>query len=380
MKQKLMDIIFLTIITMAVFAVIIKMDHKSTFSEKENKSLAVFPDVNPFHETFPKKMDNYINDRIGFRKETLGMSSLFFNDIKRKILTTNTKGFIGQDNWLYINELDDSVTNFLRTVKYTENQLERMKNNLIEINDFCKKNNIKFYFIIGPNKSNIYPEYYIPNLNRLPRRSLYELFLDYIKDDELPLVDLQEPMLQKKKEGFLLYYKNDTHWNQRGAYTAYYELIQAIKKDFPDITYYKPEDLEYSTTPNTVRGDLPSMVGGYEYKYEPITEPFPKIKAEINILNQAEVGHAPGLYDSITTTMNTKGPKAYIVHDSFYEGMKPFLYKGFSKIVNRWAWSTSPLKFKNDILEKKPDILIFIMQERFLSSLMDFPPQSKTLP
>ena len=66
--------------------------------------------------------------------------------------------------------------------------------------------------------------------------SRYEQLLQLHAQNPLPyLLDLHAPILQAKSRDHFLFYKNDTHWNERGAYIAYKEIAKSLQTLFPGV-------------------------------------------------------------------------------------------------------------------------------------------------
>jgi hypothetical protein len=56
------------------------------------------------------------------------------------------------------------------------------------------------------------------------------------------VIDLRASLRAAKRES-VVYYKADTHWNTRGAYAAYQEILRVLAADFPEVSAKEWESL-----------------------------------------------------------------------------------------------------------------------------------------
>ena len=69
--------------------------------------------------------------------------------------------------------------------------------------------------------------------NRVRRRSRLDQLLAYLGDHTtVSAIDLREPLLRAKAQE-ILYFRTDTHWNTRGGYIAYRQILEALSAWFP---------------------------------------------------------------------------------------------------------------------------------------------------
>jgi hypothetical protein len=80
------------------------MDTKSTVSEQENRTLAPFPNIIVDGVThFPKSLDAYIGDRIGFKNEAVA----FINNFTDVGTFKQGNVVLGKDKWPFYSNPDD---------------------------------------------------------------------------------------------------------------------------------------------------------------------------------------------------------------------------------------------------------------------------------
>jgi hypothetical protein len=82
------------------------------------------------------------------------------------------------------------------------------------------------------------------------------------------VIDLR-PALRDAKSSSLVYYKTDSHWNTRGAYAAYREILRVLKSEFPEVSAKAWESLRPKPVERTGL-DMARMLGRPEWR-KPIT-------------------------------------------------------------------------------------------------------------
>lgn len=334
---------------------VIFFTYTKSISSDENRKLAQFPDVNPFHEDFAEEMDRYINDRIGLRQYALKIYTKidFFANLN---LSNNV--IAGKEGWLFLNSENDNIKYFQRAQKYTADKLNKV-NALIDKNiKFCQDNGIELIMLIPLNKSTIYPEYYNKYIRKTDGIDNYLILKDYL-NKKLPNAHIVMPYdeLMNDKENNMLYHKTDTHWNTFGAYTAYKSLEKEIKKVNKE--YALLDESRIKKCEKDVLYDLEILrnnVKSAGKKYESICiNGIDNITLKPN--NKTAIWHKG--YGG------EKAPKILLIHDSFMKELAPFISTGASSIGQLWVYDTDFTKLSDVILESKPDIIIWERLERY---------------
>ena len=243
------EIIFLTIFFVFLFIPMSNISQEN-ISKQENRTLAQYkPFINQDGEInydYGKNFNEWFNDRFYLRQKFLDIQDL------KLILSTNwiTKDVMkGSNDWLFL-AWKESTDSYSNSVMFTDEELNSIDSYLDNINKYCNTHNKKFYFIIAPDKSKIYPEYYPQRIMKVSDNSRSEQLIDYIKKHSNVNVIYPKEKLISSKDNKLLYWKNDTHWNLLGAYYGYSELMNVIKKDYATLAVYKVKD--YTPQNNTL--------------------------------------------------------------------------------------------------------------------------------
>lgn len=342
------------ILILVIFAQgLILFNFNNEISVKENRKLVHFPDVNPFHEGFAEQMDSYINDRIGLRNEVINIYSKLMNHLNHiNIMSGAIKGI---DNWLFYNNEEDDFRYFTRSKSFTDKQLENIKEVIDKNIEFCSKHSIELVTIIVPNKSTIYPEFYSPYFNKIQGVDNYIILKNYLEKHINGSIVMPYDILINGKDK-LLYFPLDTHWTSNGAYLAYKELEEKIIEKFP---YYKRLGInDIKECQENQLNDLERVLN-IELEKKPITALCLKKNKVLNIDSSDQL-------HSVKSYGDKKAPKILLIHDSFMVALSPFIEKGASYIGQIWTYNTDFSVYSEQILQFKPDLIIWEKVERHM--------------
>ena len=267
----------------------------------------------------------------------------------------------GKENWLFLGNSYDKSVEKLKLVNTPDPQdVEDISLKMQEIVNVANKFNMQVVFMMGPNKESIYPEFLPVNL--IPSNIKYSgYFLNAFR--KIPKLNVYDPTFDlknaKESEG-LLYWKTDTHWNQKGAYIAFKGLVKDLSIPSPKV--------EFKQGP-TYEGDLIGISK---------LEKFPLSKLDNWVLNwdkeaisiekilpdehESSFGHP-----KIVTTSNALTDKyIWVVGDSFSHSLTPYLNATFKnvKYVGHWADKLDNLPKELAKADKKPDIILIERVER----------------
>lgn len=355
-SARLVNILFLNVIILIVMQGLINFDYFSKESKDENRVLADFPKLSPFHEDFAEKTDRYIDDRVGMRIQ----AGKAYSYIAKNDYDFNQRVVEGRDGWLFYNDENDDYDYFSGIKKFKQENIEKVIKTIKENKEFCDKNGMKLIIAIPPNKSTVYPEYYNRYVNKVDNSNNYLELRKIINENfNIPLIMPLEHLIEGKEE-YQLYYKTDTHWTRAGAYLFYKDIAKNIKK--MDNTYnLVPENMvEKNENKDKFFGDLRRMSKKFEnesYYDTGYTEINTKYDNLLKLENKDDIITVKGY--------NQLGPKVLFIHDSFFEYMEPFFEYGVSGLGSLWVYESDFKKYKKEILKFKPDIIVWERLERY---------------
>ena len=343
----------LFLIILAIFLVIplshINHDEKSI---TENRMLAAYPAL--------VTKDNAINTKYGIEYDKWFSDRFFGRDILIKLYGLKSgcedglKVLVEKDNWLFYKD-ENSLRNFANLDILSPEQLQQTAKYLQDINDWCKKHNKKFLFVIAPDKNKIYGEHITKVMKVHPdSESRAVRLVEYLRNNtDVNVLYPYEQLVANKPRGFL-YMKNDTHWNDFGAYIGYTEIMKALK--------LKPITYKTATQKTNPRGDLTGMAPNIPLDNE-------TIYISPDIRNTATCDNEfPSTNDITCTNPNYKINKTMLTfRDSFAIALGRYYANTFKTIKYRNGNTVT----KDDLkyIKDNVDIVISEIVERNVASL-----------
>jgi hypothetical protein len=325
-------------------------------TNSEQRNLARFPSEDLSREgidDFPKNFDAYVNDRFGFRNTFLSLHSYLMYKLFH--VSGTGKVLAGHGDWLFIFD-EGNRPDILRQGDLSSGELNDWKETLAQRYTWLKGQGIDYRFMVGPEKSAIFPEY-LPRgvLGKGPSR-LQEL--EKFIGEQPYFVDPAAALREEKGGDLRLYFHTDTHWTQYGAYIGYRELMRSIGRQ--DFAYKDPA---FSKVTLVGGGDMARMIR------VPTNETVPDFadarSSECAQPRQAqwplgmEIDHA----SIFATTCPGKTGTALVFRDSFFTSVIPFFSQNYGRVVYVWDSPKSAL-FVKMVQQEKPTIVVEELVER----------------
>ncbi|MBB6713512.1 alginate O-acetyltransferase AlgX-related protein [Clostridium gasigenes] len=336
-KSKGLILIFILIITLPLF-----QNYTQLFNDKllnEKKKQTVNPTYNkkePISKYFSEK-EKYFGDTFGFRDYFIRLSN--YTDVNLFNKSPSKDVVIGKNDYLYSSE---ELNDYNRTNTLSDEDINKIANNIIILQNNLKNIGINFAFTVAPNKSTIYPEYMKTGSINPNDKSNLEKLEKVIAEKSINYIDYKKLMLENKDK-YALYYKRDTHWNNIAATLVGDELIKTIGS-FYDLGEFsiKPIDIKEKFR----QCDLDDLLG---------------IKTPI-----LENTSTPDIKFS-----KNKLPKTLVYHDSFYYNVLPMLDDFFVQRIDLHNLN-SPFHSTFDQFSQNTEIVVFEIVERYLGNLLNY--------
>jgi len=275
----------------------------------------------------------------------------------------------GRDGWLFLqNHLpDDPIGLFRGTTTFSDNEIADLTSRLVAWRDWFAERGMDFLILVTPNKITIYPEHapdWLSPQSSMLRTRLVEAW----RAAGLEVVDLA-PALLAAREGGQLYHRTDTHWNARGAFAGYRELLQHswfAERGIQPLTHDDFRESVYEST----GGDLTRPLEKHPLLVEQVVQ-YERVQPDL-----APYRMTPHRYDHTTHVHNPslgqEAPRVYTINDSYMHGLEPFLFHHFRELM---SWWTFRYQIPHQEIElEQPDLVILQVLERFLPVLMELPP------
>ncbi len=364
--MKVQKTIFLLAFCVLLIAPVLKFDFQSKVATNENRELAVFPNffsTSTVNWKFFSQLDSYIQDRFGFRTPLINLDAEIQYDLLKS--KGNSRVLLGKDDWyFYIDKKDNSnYDDYLKRNLVDKQTVKKFVRKIKSRAQWCEQNGILFVFVVIPNKHSIYPEYY-PYLR--PRGvTRADQLLNPLRDTDVLYIFPRNFFISQKKD-FSLYYKNDTHWNNYGAFLFFGELKKILQTNLPDVQLPN-YDFKMEVT-KADAGQLPNLLGFSSKKSAlyPLIQPKNSLWEDIFTYQGKDTIAILSRKNLLVTTENKRKdlPTAIIFRDSFFNSLHPFTSSIFSKVD--YFWKSFDESDKEYILQNKPDVVIWEIVERGL--------------
>ncbi|MEI7594612.1 MAG: hypothetical protein WCK02_02610 [Bacteroidota bacterium] len=318
---------------------------------------------------YPLAYEEFYNDNFPLRSRYIKL----FNSFNLNILDKSPvpdQVIIGKEGWLYF--ANEELDIYKGKNRFSEKELEEFRLELDYRTNYLEKLGIKYYFMVAPSKSTIYPEYMPVSVVQENKESWGEQLINYLnKKSVVKTINVYTTLrANSKKEN--LYYKIDNHWNMLGGFYGANEIIRVMKKDFPQLSTHKLS--EYSIKKEQIKeGNLSKMFSGSGNfrdvrcfftpkkgrKAVEVAKKYPVIK-NFSMIND---------YEKTMEIKDSHKPKILIITDSFGAHAYEFLSEEFSrsvKIFDAWNYMLN----EDIVLKEKPDIVLLISFEPRLRYLL----------
>jgi alginate O-acetyltransferase complex protein AlgJ len=321
-------------------------------------------------DAIPEKFEAFYNDHFGFRNRFIrGHNYLRYKLFKG---TSYGKVLMGKGDWLFLTKAG-IMADYLGQSPLTPEELAGWKEALEQRQTWLAERDIRYLFVVAPNKAMIYPEMLPDHIYRNKGRTRMDQLVEYLHENSaVEILDLRDALRQVKTTGSV-YYARDSHWNERGAFIVYREICNRLARWFPDIRPWSMEDFTI-TIKNRV-GDLGTMLGLGEELTQQCEVFMPRKKREshrVDVTLPDEHQWPEHIVRNQVVAMESQSAKHRLVffHDSFgnHGGLQEYLGEHFSRIT------FVPIDFENDCLElmvelEHPDVVIQELVERKLGQV-----------
>ena len=170
-----------------------------------------------------------------------------------------------------------------------------------------------------------------------------------------------DDLLRLKKTEGILYYKTDTHWNNKGAFIAYSGFSKLLGLPVPQV--------EFQHGPTRI-GDLISIA---KLKNFPLhaEDNWNVVWKNLPVWTEKEISDEPKdpVFGSVSIVFNQKplsNKYIWVVGDSFTIALKQFFNATFKKVRYVGYWNNKFKDLPADLTkaDKKPDMIIVVRVER----------------
>lgn len=372
--KKSLSIAYILTFSLFFLIPILCSDFSSTSAvlESEKRMQAPFPrlitdsgEVNP---KLKQELSSWLDDRIGLRQYAIKTHSEKFmskwGDLAHPFVSVGKEGFL-----FFIPEQNIEIGR--GSMRVNEDDLQTIVENQKRIAAYMESKGAKYVLVLTPSKSSVYAD----KLTSKPVSdfTVCDQLGEYLAAQlDFPVLNMKPALMAaRKRSSDLLYFKDDTHWNQRGVYVAYQELIA----QFNQLGIVSGPACSAHCVQEELRvGDLRLMLGQTSQE---AGNPAPVMQIE-NSASVPQVGESLQQMKAIVESYHHKGAVYYITNDTIDKKtllilgdsmwgagiMFPqYLSQHFSSIV--YVCTDSQCFYPDLIDLVKPDVVIYGVTERF---------------
>jgi hypothetical protein len=333
----------------------------------ENRELAKFP---PFEWTWdsvlgwPKGFDTWFQDHFGFRSTLVR----WYGESRYYGLRVSPSSQVvrGKDGWLYYAE-DAGLDDYINEPLLSPGEVENWRQTVLRARDWCRAHHIAYVFTIPPDKPVVYPEYYDESVRQLSPVSRADQVFTATLDTGVVLDVRQALLAGKSRER--LFQKTDTHWNERGAFLAYQQIIDAVHRQVPAVPPARDRSAFTPTSRMLSGQDLASIIGLKWVMGEEDLRLVPK-NPHTYVVIEPRGGYATAGEGRIVTEIpGSNLPRAVMFRDSFTSLLAPYLSEHFSRVVYLWQNNFDA----DEVLKEHADVVIEEIVGRHLHNFIPSP-------
>lgn len=269
------------------------------------------------------------------------------------------KWFKGKEDWLFLgNAYDNTIAKLKGALVPSKSEIISLRDKFTDIARTSAKYNTKVVLFIGPDKPTIYPEYLPEEVkpNSIRYLDFYLKELNTIAN--LTVYDPTVILRSAKSPHNLLYWKSDTHWNQKGALVAFQGFTQLLNI---------PDSKVNFVSRKSRKGDLIDMSQNQNLSYQ--TDYCYKIVFNNTQLDRAKLPCKIMEFGEIEEVTNNNAPDnryVWIVGDSYSSLLRDYFNNTFKKVryVGHWVDNLHTLPKELDAADNKPDLIVIEKVER----------------
>ncbi len=320
-------------------------------NERETAFPSVLNEDGKVNTDYMGQLGDYFGKHFAFRPQIITADA----KIQSKLfMSSNIPSVIsGKNGWLFYSSTADDFTG---ENPMTEGEVMGVVNNLRIIQEFSQSKGIRFLFTVAPNKNTLYPDnmpYYYREKGSVHNRDTVSNALEKSEVNYCNLFNLFASQSET------LYFSKDSHWNNKGALSAFNCLTDYLKKshdDFQSAQVVRKKDftgdLSKMIFPSSAETEF-NFYYGAEEKYTYVTD---TLAVEEPLIQTRS--------DSATGTL-------YMYRDSFGNALLPFFAGAYGASTFTKSF---PMILDKDLEKYAPDTFIMEIAERNINWLIQRPP------
>lgn len=350
-KNKIGFIIFITICVLLCMIPSVCMIFARSDEPIGNESTVSLPswkDENgAFNEEVLSDFGDYFETHYAFRPQMITADA----KIQKAVFNVSNADTVvtGTDGWLYYSS---TLNDHLGREQLSERGMFNLAHNISLLQQYVEAKGADFLFMIPPNKNSLYGEH-MPYYYRTKTGSVFnrDRLKESLSGEDVHYLDVFE-LFQSRDE--ILYLKQDSHWNNKGACMVYNEMMSALQRehetyDNAEVTFSKSHSGDLSEMIYPASTDLEM---DYTYDYEP----------EFEYISIPTSSDPVSVEDFRIETKNEKKEDQLLMYrDSFGNTLIPFVANEFG---SAFFTKGTPYTLSLHMNQYQPDVVIMEKVER----------------
>ena len=295
-------------------------------------------------------------------KDSNGIEDIYLRQDLEHNIGSTSRWYNGVNDWLFLgNYSANTVAKLKLSIKPSQKEIASLKNNLRELSTVGKKTNTKIALLIGPNKSSVYPEMLPSEISISPTRYINFFINEFNNTENLAVYDPTNDLLAAKEIEGLLYYRTDTHWNSKGAYIAFKNMLGKLDLESPRVEFSLQKTKAGDLITISKLNNFPLKNGdtwhaNIDHKYKLIR----------NKNSGLAVNEAFGEQEVVFNSNPIINKKIWVIGDSFVNALKPYYNATFSEVhyLGHVDKRLEDLSIDLEEASEKPDIVMVLKVER----------------
>ncbi len=342
-----------------------------------------WPTVLEDWKTFPKVTEQFINDHFGFRSLLSTLNSwalMLLGSSGSDLVLLGQSGFMFLNNTLQVEDMRGAA-------RIEDADLDRWIEAMTERSRWLDQRGVKMAVAIIPAKQTVYSEF-LPEWAAPIGPSRFDRLMERLQQsDELIVIDTRPAIFEAKKaDRSAVYYQKDTHWTQLGAFSAYLQIVDVLKREFPSLEAVTPEQVEIIPDSRKSPGGLKRILN-VSWVPDEALGPSVRIKFHSRIRSRDVLDGAtwkqrpPGrsgddmTRPSVDHSTLENAPRVLILRDSFTTALRPFLSETFQDVL--YVHHQRNTLDEDLVSFFQPDLVLHILVETALSSVPGFRSKQK---
>ena len=138
----------------------------------------------------------------------------------------------GKDGFLFLGNHYAAIVDKIQGLySYRQEDIDLWVDKLKAVQEWYETQGIQFIFLIAPNKSSVYPEKLPASIVYKEGKTITDDIVRASRKKNITLLNLGE-VLKKSKGEEELYFRTDTHWNNKGASIGFKEAIHFLNTQY----------------------------------------------------------------------------------------------------------------------------------------------------